>query len=138
MQPIDHTDVTFSDAARSQIAELELRFGCRAEIRHGSCGVRGVAIADALGSEAMASEAISSLVDDGERVQVFARLSDEVGVESLVILHGVCVGRLQFPNGLATSSLCPTPTPDACVEFLVAISRQESVADLWAAQEACS
>ena len=123
-----------SPSAVADIAELEHRFNCMVEIRRGQCIISGYNLVSEAGPLCTTGNAVDGIVADSTKPSAARIINGAAAIEMSILHSEVFLARLRFPTGTATASLCPAPTAQSCVEFLLHMSRNPHYRDAWVAQ----
>ncbi len=123
-----------SPSAVADIAELEHRFNCRVEIKQGQCVTSGYHMLSEAGPVCPEANCVDGIVKDSNKPTVVKVFPGAAALEASVLHANVFLARLRFAVGTATASICPAPTPQSCVEFLLHMSRHPHYREAWEAQ----
>lgn len=123
-----------SPSTVADIAELEHRFNCIIEIRQGQCVVSGYSPISKAGPIYSSGNGVDGIVVDSAKPTAAKVINGAAAIEMSVLHSKVFLARLRFSAGTATASLCPAPTAQSCVEFLLHMSQIPHYRDAWMAQ----
>lgn len=121
-------------ATVADIAELENQFNCIVEIRLGHCVITGYNALSEAGPIRAQGKSLYGIVADSNKPVAVKVIQGVAAVEESILHANVYVARLRFAAGTATASLCPAPTVQSCVEFLLHLSRYPHYREAWQAQ----
>lgn len=121
-------------SAVADIAEIEQRFNCRVEITQGQCVISGYHTLAEAGPICNDANRVDGIVNDSNKPAAVKVIPGAAALEASILHANVFLARLRFAAGTATASLCPAPTPQSCVEFLIHMSHHPHYRETWEAQ----